>query len=556
MFSIDQNCHSLWDTLPKLQALAAHGRHVTHFVEDVDVAFTALGAGVDDSVLHLTRERFHRSGGQDWGAALFYSEFLGRLPAEIRHWEPFTGLKTSTLAKKLARDIDDLYDEFSPGDNWQLIGSSYIGDRDHHRVIGDLSVREIRCFLLDLFHIARDDMLRAFPEADAQQRLAAWFCAEEGRMAELLDEHADAGLADLYKAWLASYLDTDLVGLGVSSSLFALGADAARTALLEVFLTDYEQRAALYNDAIEETDGDLRPLAIEEGELPFFAIMDHQGHVVRCASYLRGDEILFGRQPIPLADGRRLPIDAMAEAGIRALAGKALILVIQARLGPNGQPLAMPHRGSLYMPSAHRLAAKLAEAGLLPGELKPVIRVRFHLLDRLRELDTIIRLPGHLAAAMGRAEVPARELGESWAGLAQDAAVRLDTLRSPSARTQWAKEHFPGLTAQIDALNQRRRRLAEGVTTPEEMRALWDQEKALQRELLHRTLRQIARDWQLRDLGYWDSRGALLPWSIALGGQAFYDRLLAEAEIREEAGGQIDSSGSSTGLELPGARRV
>ncbi len=537
MISIDQNCHSLWDTLPKLQALAAHGRRVTHFVEDVDVAFTALGASVDDAVLHLTRERFHRSGGQDWGAALFYSEFLGKLPVEIRHWEPFTGLKTNTLARKLARDIDDLYDELSPGDNWQLIGSSYIGDRDHHRVIGDLSVRETRCFLFELFHIARDDMLRAFPEAAAHRRIASWFCAEEGRLAELLDAHADAGLADLYKAWLASHLDTDLVGLDVSSSLFALGADAARTAFLEIFLTDYEQRAGLCNAAIEETDGDLRPLAVRDGELPFFAIMEHQGHAVRCAAYLRGDEILFGRHAIPLADGRRLPLDAMAEAGIRALAGKALILVIQARLGPAGQPLAMPHRGSLYMPSAHRLAEKLAEAGLLPGGLRPIVRVRFRLLDHLRELDTVIHLPDHLAAAMGKAEVPARELGESWADLAHDAADRLETLRNPSARTQWAKDHFPDLTAQMAALSDRRRRLAQGSTTPEEMRALWDQEKALQLDLLDETLRQIAIDWQLRDLDYWDSRGALLPWSIALGGQGFYDRLLAEAEIGEEAGG-------------------
>ncbi len=36
MFSIDQNCHSLWDVLPKLQALQRRAEAVTHFVEDID----------------------------------------------------------------------------------------------------------------------------------------------------------------------------------------------------------------------------------------------------------------------------------------------------------------------------------------------------------------------------------------------------------------------------------------------------------------------------------------------------------------------------------------
>jgi len=91
MLSIDQNCHSLWDVIPKLQALAGRGLRVRHFIEDVDVAFTALGVGLENRGLRLAKERFYRSGGQDWGAALFYSQFLGRLPVEIRDWEAVSG---------------------------------------------------------------------------------------------------------------------------------------------------------------------------------------------------------------------------------------------------------------------------------------------------------------------------------------------------------------------------------------------------------------------------------------------------------------------------------
>jgi len=533
MFSIDQNCHSLWDALPKLHALAAAGHRVTHFLEDVDVAFTAMGSSVDDSVLHFARERFHRSGGQDWGAALFYSKFLGKLPVEIRDWEPYTALKTSTLARKLERTVDELYDAYSPSDNWQLIGSSYIGDRDHHRVIGDLSVRETRDFVLDLVKLAKDDMLGAFPQRDSQERLRAWFAAEEALLGRLLAEWAGAGLIDLYRAWMSHHLGRADVRLALSSSLFAPDADPARSALLDAFVAHYERAAGLYNQALADTGSDLRPLATADGELPFFAVQEFQGHLVRTAAALRGGQVHFGRQSFAL-DGGHLPVEAMARAGIRALAGKAVLLVVQARVGPSGQALALPHHGSAYMPTAHRLAARLAEAGLLAGELRPVVRVRFHLLDRLRELDTVVRLPEHLAGSFGRREVAARELGEGWAAVAAAAAQRLATLRDPSSRAQWARDNFPELAGRIDALDGRRRQLAQGDTTPEQMRELWDQEKALRHELLERTVAQIARDWQLSQLDYWDSRGALLPWSLALGGQPFYDRLIAQAEIYEE----------------------
>ena len=90
IFSIDQNSHSLWDTLPKLQALALSGEKITHFVEDVDVAFTDIGEN-DESEPRIIRERHYPSGGTDWGASLFYHEFLGRQPLELRRLEPQLG---------------------------------------------------------------------------------------------------------------------------------------------------------------------------------------------------------------------------------------------------------------------------------------------------------------------------------------------------------------------------------------------------------------------------------------------------------------------------------
>ncbi|MBM4034023.1 MAG: hypothetical protein FJ291_19905 [Planctomycetes bacterium] len=612
MFSIDQNCHSLWDTLPKLHALAAKGHRVAHFVEDIDVAFTAMGASVDDTLLHLARERFHRSGGQDWGAALFYSQFLGKLAVELRHWEPLTGLKTKTLAKQLDRSVDELYDEFSPGDTWQLIGSSYVGDRDHHRVIGDLAVREARDFLLDLFGRADADMLRAFPQHDSQERLADWFRSEEALLTSLLEQHAAGQLADLYRSWLAHHVASESVRLGLTSSLFACGADPARTAPLDAFVASYERAAALYNEALAETHSGLQPLDTAEGELPFFAIQEFEGHLVRTQCYLRHGQLLLGRppadenygveqlrnhgpHPVPasprggqlppgrppadenygveqlrnsrphrvptahqafrLAPDGRIPVRQLREAGVRCLAGKALLLVIQARVGPNGEPLALPYRGSLYMPAAHRLAAKLAANGLLPGELKPVVRVRFRLLDRMRDLDTVIRLPGHLADAFGRSEVPARELAANWAAVAAEAARSLADLRDDASRQRWQAERFPDLTRRIADLEARRREMAQSSCTPEQMSAIWKEIKGLQVQLLDLTLRRIARDWQVRELDYWDSRGALLPWSIALGGRGFYNSLVAEAEVYEEGPAAPSPTGTPLACTRPMPRK-
>jgi len=533
MFSIDQNCHSLWDALPKLQALAGRGHRVTHFLEDVDVAFTAVGAGLAGAGLQLARERFHRSGGADWGAALFYSDFLGRLPVDVRDWEPFTGVKTAVLAKQLGRTVDDLFDEFSPGDNWQLIGPSYVGDRAHHRVIGDLSVAETAGFCRQIFQMAADNMRQTFPQADSQRRLDEWLGKEQHLLESLLIRHADGRLVDLYRTWLGQYLG-ETVRLDATFNLLATGADPRRTALLEVFLADYDLSAGLYNQAVVSTGVKLRPLRTGEGELPFFAVLHHQGHLVRTGVFLRDGRLVIGQRDFRLGGGGRIGVDELTSAGVHCLAGKAALLTIQVRLRPGGAPLAVPYRGSAYMPASHRLAESLGRHGLLPGELHPITRVRFRLLERLRSLTTTIRLPQHLAGYFSGREIPAGELADAHADVAEAADRRLESIKDPAGRKNWQEQNFPELTEELSELDKRRRKLAETDPKSSEIRDLWKRVKTGNTELLDRTVRQIDRDLQARQIDYWDSRGALLPWSIALGGQGFYNELIAKAEIYEE----------------------
>jgi len=532
MFSIDQNCHSLWDVIPKLQALVVRGHRVRHFVEDVDVAFTAVGASTDDNSLHFARERFYGSGGGDWGAAMFYSEFLSRLPVELRHWERMLGMKIAAVARRLGRSVGDLYDEFSPGDNWQLIGPSYVGDRHHHRLIGDLTVAEVQPFIRELIAIAERDMLERFPARASQLRLADWFANERRRLDSLLARSREGCLVDLYRLWIKEILGTS-VDLDLTSSLTAAGACPDHTALLDVFVSRYDLAAGLYAEAIAHTDSDVHPLHTEEGELPIFAVFLRDGRLVRAGAALDGDAVRIADRRFPLAHGR-LPMEALKQAGIRCLAGKALLLAIQARLGECGAPLALPHCGSFYMPAAIALQQKLSAHNLLPAPVHPVVRVRLRLLDRMASLDTPIRLPAHLAAAMGCEELPACRLAAACPDIAAEATARLDSMTTDAGRQQWQRDALPETFHEISALNHRRRKLAREDPKSADIRHLSHSVRRLEADILAATLQQIASDWQVSHLEYWDSRGAIMPWCIALDGEHFYDEVIARADIYEE----------------------
>jgi len=537
MFSIDQNSHSLWDALPKLHALLRKGAAVTHFIEDVDAAFTALGSGLDGAPLALVRERFHRSGGADWGAAMFYTEFLGRQSVEIRNFEPLVGMKTNVLAGKLGRSVDDLYDEFSPGDNWQLIGPSFVGDREHHRVVGDLTLAETAPFVRELLNKARQDTIESFPARASRDRANEWFDREAALVERLLGELSGGRLVDLYERWLAAHLSHfgPSVRLDLTSRLFACDRpDAPGLRLIRPFVNDYAAAGGMYNDAIAETGMSLRPLEAKAGELPLFAITARDGHFVRTGVFLRDGAVeIDGRPFAPGNDGVPATAD-LAAAGIQCIVGKAMLLVSQVRIGPAGDELALPYRGSAYMPAAHALVRKLAAAGMAAGPLRPIIRVRLRLLDRLRELDTPICLPAWLAEAVGGEEVPARRLGLAWQDIARQARRRLESFRDDAERQSWQVNEMPGLHAEMAALNARRRDLAAKDPKDPELRGIWKTVSELQTRILYRTVRRIDADSQLADLDFYDTRGAALPWCVALAGENFYNEVIEKAELHEE----------------------
>ncbi len=530
--SIDQNCHPLWDTIPKLAALARHGWQGVHCVEDIDVAFSRQGARPGESGLALLTERYYRGGHSDWGAALFAHDFLGRLPVDIRVLEPYTGRTTAALARLLETTIDALYERWSPSDNWQLVGSSYADDPRWHRLIGDVSLAEAGPHLMALYRHAREDLQERFPEAAVQGRLAAWFDAQESFAAGRIAAAPAAPLSELYRSWLQDALG-GACRLALTSERFSLSRLAGNDPLLRLFLERYDAAGAAYNEALRETGVGMSPLRLSEGELPFFVTCRRDGRLVRAAAALQDGALVAGDRRWVLAGGA-LPVEAMERDGVVALAGKALLLVLQARLGAEPAALALPHQGSLYMPAAHAFERLLRAGGLLTAPAQPVLRVRFRFFEHWRGLATRVRLPPYLADSLGLEEGSADSVAAAISAGIAAARRDLETLRQPAGREAFWRARAGALAAERDGLEAERRRLAADPQRRAEAGLLWQRIKDIDRRQAEEQAEWVLSRLRILDVEYYDSRGALLPWCLALGGEGLCERLLEQADVTPE----------------------
>ncbi|MDT8390061.1 MAG: hypothetical protein RRC34_06090 [Lentisphaeria bacterium] len=537
--SIDQNSHPLWDTLPKLNALEAKGITGTHLLEDIDVAFTRQGAAPGDGGdLEIAAERYYRGGTSDWGATLFYTRILGRNPLDVRDLEPYTGMSTKALARLLDVTVDALYDRYSVSDNWQMIGGSYIDEtRQAHRVIGDLTISETAEHIFSLVELARDDLWSTFPESAARERIKAFFDQETGRLTRIIGARPpDAPLVDLYRDWISAHTST--VRYGVTSERFAIDRpETRRDPLLRFFLNDYETACGLYNEAVTETGSALNKLSVTVGELPFFAVWRKNGAFFRTPMVIDNRSVIAGAHAWTLketARGFELPVDEMIKAGVSGVAGKALLLVLQARSGPGGDALALPYRGSSYMPTARLLEKKLARANILSVPVKPVYRIKLNFPQSLRHAQTILQLPPHLARSFGVTEIRAADFAEQMETVSTQNQAALTACEQAEGRQALMRRLTPELEEEAAALDSRRKEVARNPETRHLAADLWDDVKRLRKRQWETFMDAVVTYVHTADLDYFNSRGAVYPWSLAIGGPAHYDHVISAAEIYEE----------------------
>lgn len=533
--SIDQNCTSLWDCIPKLACLAAHGKVGRHFIEDVDVAFTLRGGAAlpPDAPPDLARERFYRGGVSDWGAALFYTDLLGRNPLDIQELAPFTGWSTAALSRRLGFDMDEMYAEFSTSDNHQMVGPSYTADSHYHRTIADIRVDEVVAPLRRLWDHARSDCLERVPERAARDRTNRWFEAERGRVDAWLDECAGGRLPDLYERWMKHHCPHTPIKR--TSELFALTErSGGRGTVLGEFLRNYEATAGLYNQAIEDTQSSQYPLELAQGDLPFAVILERGGRWLRGNLRLHEGRLHAEADAWPLGADASLPVSRMWDDGVRAVVGKALVLVLQVRAGVGGAPLALPNHGSQYMPTAGRFEELLASESAAAQEVQPVWRIKVGFPEQLAGCGTMVRLPGYLQRAFGAVELPADELARRFRDVRARATADLHQARTENGRQVLLGQWAPDLVRRRDELNNRRRELGRNPETRAQAGDLWEDVKALDAQILRVLAERLVETLHVSRLDFWDSRGALLPWAVALGGEKLYNRLIERAEIVAE----------------------
>lgn len=145
-----------------------------------------------------------------------------------------------------------------------------------------------------------------------------------------------------------------------------------------------------------------------------------------------------------------------------------------------------------------------------------------------------MRPPAYLRQALGIEEAPAAQVGAALEAAMAEARCTLEALRDPGRREALVRQRFAAWSAERTELDAERRRLAADPQRRPEATAIWQRLKDLDRRLAEAQAEWVLQLLRLLDVAYYDSRGALLPWCLALEGETLYRRMLAQAEIVPE----------------------
>lgn len=521
--SIDQNCIPLWDTFIKVKTLQFHGIKTTHLVEDIDTAFTRVGSDFDKNHQPaLTVEQYYPNGNLDWGATLFFMAPFGRCPLNLHNLEKLTGKKTATYARALDLSLEEFYAKYSIADNQQLTGSSYVEKSGQcHRLLGDLTFEETEPFLLNLIDLAEKQLSQVFPSTDSQQALAPYFETQRNEVKNFSKK--DVFLTDFYQFWTDQYILDP--GTDRTSNFF--GPGSSRYKLTVELIQEINQRyplfCQLYNDAIEETNSELSPLNPSSRELPFFVAYVYNGHRVRSTLTISEDGQLS-------AGFLRFSLDGETNYPILAITGKALLLVILARLGETAPALALPENGSLYTPTAHALTRKLLDHHFITQPLAPILRIKFNLLEQLNTSNQPFCPPPYLQEKLGT-ETTCRHFSELAPQIINEARQLLSQLENPDFREEYLKSRYALEVAQIEELKQKRAEYGRDPERRHLCREVWDEAKAIQKQLDANFFQHLVHLSHQADLDYWNSRGAIEAIALAAGGPQLLQKVIANAQI-------------------------
>ena len=83
-------------------------------------------------------------------------------------------------------------------------------------------------------------------------------------------------------------------------------------------------------------------------------------------------------------------------------------------------------------------------------------------------------------------------------------------------------------------LDSKRRLVASDPETRHQAKEIWNRIKDIEKLLLSELVESVVQKMHVLGLEYYNSRGGVMPWNIAVGGRELYSRIIKNAEIYSE----------------------
>lgn len=384
-----------WDAALKLWLLSKIGYHILHRVHTADI-FSRPPQNCSKAT--VTRESCSLDGNvRRWTATLEAATFLGRVPLSLQSLRKH-GVDFNAIARdrswRIPTTVDDVVTAFTQSD-WLGVSIPY-GEHVAHGIpmqqLNGVWQRFQGQLRKDYKHSLGESSLSTF-----DMFLPGALPAKNG---EVWGQIAPKRLSAILK-----HLGVSNISLTTSVDMFTPKRATGPKSFLPIFVHHYEKARDAYNQAASH--GSESIVQLEEGQLPYYAVIDSNGVLVRHdLAWQPGQDI---------SDVLRT---AQEHGSVVAVLGKAMMLHLDLRLDG---PVVLPELGSPYTAQADTLAATIRTLVGDGPTLHSVWRLKVNALDALKSISAKLHLPPFLRQAFGnQEEINAHDLGKTW----RDAVLR------------------------------------------------------------------------------------------------------------------------------------
>lgn len=425
-----------------------------------------------------------------WSAAGEMSALLGAETVPTRGFLASHGVAFDRAAKRYEGGERALLNHETAAWGWRALVHT-----EHHSLIAaEVALAQVLGTLKEQVEWAFRESYAIAPAQRAKFDVGA-------QILSWIDEFAGAGdaratLSDLYR-WLTPKLWCLARGGGgcnletsTSMELFRFNretAGRARFKIVDIFLNPRTRQIArnCYNEAVAGS-GIYTLDGFGAGALPFDVVIPGRGRgTLRLDAgsvWIQTEEPLEICSACDCHDVEQLADLLQRELGPDiALVGKAVSLISML----SAEFIFVFHeKASGYTDRTQKLNIGLRAAGIRL-DLKPMLRLRYHAWDALREADAELSLPPHLEQAFGQRAISSRDFSARWKQVCagEDAIMdKLQALQSPRELMAFLAQSDSSWSARIEQYGQSRERFVASRTAVQVLGREIDELKARARE--------------------------------------------------------------------------